>query len=138
MKKASKPPARMLELLESRRPFVLPLALALRELVVRVAPDAHEMVYSNYAVIDVFTFTGRTSDAFCHIVAYERHVNLGFNQGAALADTKRLLEGTGKQIRHIRIESTSDLKLPLLSYLRAAVKNARRPGAVPIKRKTGS
>lgn len=118
------PPPRLLELLAARRPLVTPLVLALREMVVRVAPEAQELVYSGYAVVDVFTFSGRQKDTFCHIVAYENHVNLGFNQGATLADPRKLLVGTGKKIRHIRIESKQDLKLPLRSYIRAAVRQA--------------
>ena len=125
MKKTIKPPpSRLSELLAARRPLVMPLVLALREIVVRIAPDAHELIYSNYAVVDVFTFTGRQSDAFCHIVAYENHVNLGFNRGATLPDPRKLLVGTGKMIRHIHIGSKQDLKLPLRSYLRAAVRQA--------------
>jgi hypothetical protein len=117
------PPSRLLELLAERRPVVAPLVLALRELVVREAPRAVELVYSSYAVVDVFTFT-RPSDAFCHIVAYENHVNFGFNRGAMLADRHNLLVGTGKRIRHIRIESKQDLKRALRSYVRAAIKQA--------------
>jgi hypothetical protein len=124
MKKTKKPPSRLVELLAERRPLVMSLALALRDLVSRAAPEAEELIYSNYAVVDVFTFTGRQSDAFCHIVAYESHVNLGFNNGATLADPKKLLEGTGKKIRHIRIESKQDLKRPLQTYIRAAAKQA--------------
>jgi hypothetical protein len=123
-KKIAPPPTQLCDLLAARRPLVMPLVLALREMIIRIAPEAHELVYSNYAVVDVFTFTGRQSDAFCHIVAYEDHVNLGFNHGVTLSDPKKLLIGTGKKIRHIHIESRQDLKLPLRSYIRAAVKQA--------------
>jgi hypothetical protein len=122
--KATPPPPRLLELLDSRRPLVAPLVLALRELVLREAPDAAEFIYSTYAVVVVFTFS-RPGKAFCHIAAYEKHVNLGFNQGALLDDSRGLLVGTGKKIRHIRIASKRDLKLPLRGYIRAASARAR-------------
>ena len=126
MRKQSKlPPLELIDLLSARRPSTAPLALALRDMVVREAPDAEELIYSVYAVVDVFTFTGRQKDAFCHIAAYEKHVNLGFNSGTELPDTHHLLSGTGKRIRHIRIGSDGDLKLPLRSYIRAAVRHAR-------------
>jgi hypothetical protein len=124
--KSNPPPTQLLDLLAARRPLVMPLALALREMVAGIAPEAHESIYSNYAVVAVFSYTGRISDAFCHIVAYENHVNLGFNQGATLPDTKKLLVGTGKKIRHIHIASKQDLKLPLRSYIRAAANKAVR------------
>lgn len=123
-RKVSPPPPRLLELLDSRRPLVAPLALALREQVLREAPDAIEFIYSTYVVGVVFTFS-RPGKAFCHIAAYEKHVNLGFDQGAFLDNAKGLLVGTGKKIRHIRIASKQDLDLPLRSYLRAAIARAR-------------
>jgi len=36
-------------------------------------------------------------------------VNLGFNDGAALADPKGILEGTGNRIRHLTIKTPADL-----------------------------
>ncbi len=117
------PPEELLELLAARRPLVAPIVLALREMVVREAPHATERVYSLYAVVDLFTFA-RPSDAFIHIVAYEKHVNLGFNQGALLPDPHGLIAGTGKKIRHIRITTKEDLKRPLRPYIRAAIKQA--------------
>jgi hypothetical protein len=119
------PPQRLLELLDSRRPLVAPLVLALREQVLREAPDAIEHVYSTYVVGLVFTFSG-PGKGFCHIAAYEKHVNLGFDQGAALDNTLGLLVGTGKRIRHIRIESKQHLKLPLKGYIREAISRACR------------
>jgi hypothetical protein len=44
------------------------------------------------------------------VVAYANHVNLGFFLGAELDDPKALLEGSGKKIRHIRIEASADLR----------------------------
>ncbi len=127
-KRIAPPPEQLLELLAARRPAMAPIVLALRERVVREASDATEMVYSVYAVVDLFTF-GRPSDAFIHIVAYEKHVNLGFNQGAMLPDPHGLIAGTGKKIRHIRIAAEDDLKRPLQPYIRAAIKQAIRPPA---------
>lgn len=118
------PPPRLLELLDSRRPLVAPLVLALRELVLREAPEAKEFVYSTYAAAVVFTFSG-PGKGFCHIAAYEKHVNLGFDQGASLDNKRGLLVGMGKRIRHIRIASKQDLKLPLRGYIRDAIGRAR-------------
>jgi hypothetical protein len=104
----------------------MPLALALRDLVLDIAPDAQELIYYGYAVSNVFTFTGKPSHGFCHIVAYEKYVNLGFNEGAFLPNRDNLLVGTGKKIRHIRIASEQDLKLPLRDHVLAAIERAPR------------
>ena len=50
-------------------------------------------------------------------------MNLGFNQGATLADPDGILEGNGKQIRHIKIRTPSDLARP---EVRAYVQRARK------------
>ncbi len=41
--------------------------------------------------------------AFCYVNAFTAHVNIGFFGGAELADPHRLLEGTGKFMRHVKL-----------------------------------
>jgi Domain of unknown function (DU1801) len=53
------------------------------------------------------------------------HVNLGFVRGAELADSQGILEGTGKQMRHIKIRNMSDLFQPAIRfYLQEACERA--------------
>lgn len=107
-------------------PEVAKLFMATRKVVLEAAPDCTEMVYDAYsAVAAAYTFSGRFKEAFCHIAAYSRYVNLGFNRGAELADPKGLLVGSGSRIRHIRIESENDLQAPhIRKFLAATVKAA--------------
>lgn len=107
------------------------LMLGLRALVLTEAPDAIEAIYDAYSAVAVgYSFTGRFSDSFVHIATYTKHVNLGFNRGALLADPHKVLAGTGKAIRHIKIASPGDLERPFLTeYIRAAI--AQVPAAQP-------
>ncbi|NVB77486.1 MAG: DUF1801 domain-containing protein [Kofleriaceae bacterium] len=41
--------------------------------------------------------------SFAYVAAYRDHVNVGFFFGALLADPARLLEGTGKRGRHVKL-----------------------------------
>ena len=41
--------------------------------------------------------------AFAYTNAFTEHVNVGFFQGAALADPAGLLEGDGKYMRHVKL-----------------------------------
>ena len=41
--------------------------------------------------------------AFGYVNAFTAHVNVGFFRGAELADPARLLQGTGKYMRHIKL-----------------------------------
>ena len=77
------PDRRLLGYLASYDPNVVSLALAVREVVLEEAPEAVESLSKGYAVAIGFSFTGKPiKDGFCHVVAYNGHVNLGFNRGA--------------------------------------------------------
>ena len=43
--------------------------------------------------------------AFAYVGAFKAHATIGFFDGAALADPARLLEGTGKRMRHVKLRS---------------------------------
>jgi len=100
------------DLLASRSDEVAATLQAACAAVRKAAPDASEHIFETYVVGSVFTFTGKLSGAFCHPVAYANHVNLGFNRGAEMHDPHGLLGGTGKLIRHIRIDDPAQLKTP--------------------------
>lgn len=40
---------------------------------------------------------------FAYVNAFRAHVNVGFFQGASLPDPARLLEGTGRNMRHVKL-----------------------------------
>ena len=39
----------------------------------------------------------------CYIMAHTNHVNLGFFKGTSLTNRHGLLEGTGKELRHVKV-----------------------------------
>ena len=45
----------------------------------------------------------------CYLFPAGNHVNLGFYKGAELNDPKKILEGTGKTMRHIKIRDLEDI-----------------------------
>jgi hypothetical protein len=92
-------------------------------MVLEAAPDAMESIYDAYSAVAIgFSFTGRLKDTYCHIATYSRHVNLGFNRGATLADPQKVLQGTGKAVRHIKIAQLRDLAAPFIArYIREAI-----------------
>lgn len=132
------------ELMQSRRDEVTEIALAARNAVLKSSGPCSELIYETYAVSIAFTFTGKLGQAFIHIATYANHVNLGFNRGVDLDDPDGLLKGTGKKIRHLRLESSSDLKRkPVKNLISAAIaqgwamaeeKGGAKPPTVQIKR----
>ena len=47
--------------------------------------------------------------AFGYVNAFKAHVNVGFFRGAELTDPARLLEGTGKFMRHVKLRPETDV-----------------------------
>src|SRR5215468_3392823 len=47
--------------------------------------------------------------AFGYVNAFTAHVNVGFFRGAELADPDRLLEGSGRFMRHVKLAPDRDV-----------------------------
>jgi len=127
---ARRPPdPQLLGFLEAYDRPISDLALALREVVLEEAPHASESIYQVYTVAIWFGFSGKMKDMFCYIAANARHVNLGFPRGAALPDPNRVLEGTGKTMRHIKFASERELERPFVRrYIQAAIEQVGATG----------
>ncbi len=129
---ATSAPQALRKFLEPYDREVRDLALKLRALVIEEMAPCYENIYDAYSAVAIaYSTSERLSHGICHIAVYAKHVNLGFNDGAHLSDPKKILDGTGKSIRHITIRSTEDLARPeIRSYLRrarkAAIKDARK------------
>jgi hypothetical protein len=71
----------------------------------------------------------KMTDGYAYIMPMRGYINLGFYQGAVLADPGRLLEGTGKGLRHVKIRSLTEANRPPVRALLAAALVRRRSGA---------
>ena len=54
---------------------------------------------------------------FGYVNSFKSHVNVGFFYGAALADPARLLEGSGKRMRHVKLRPDSEVNDRALSAI---------------------
>jgi hypothetical protein len=134
MRRRTKAPTALIEFLKPYDREIQKLALDVRELLLDEMAPCHENIYDAYSAVAIgYGPTDRLSDGIFHIAVYAKGVNLGFNHGATLADPEGILEGAGKQIRHIKIRSRSDLARPeIRSYVRRArelaIDDARKLG----------
>lgn len=55
--------------------------------------------------------------AFAYVNAFRDHVNIGFFLGAEIADSRGLLEGTGKFMRHVKLGPGRDVDARALAKL---------------------
>jgi Asp-tRNA(Asn)/Glu-tRNA(Gln) amidotransferase A subunit family amidase len=75
--------------------------------------------------------------AFAYVDAFTSHVNVGFFRGAELPDPERLLEGTGRFMRHVKLRPGSDVDATSLTKLIETAYHdmKRRVAAVPLDRR---
>ena len=57
---------------------------------------------------------------FSYVNVFRNHVNVGFFNGAALLDPAKLLEGTGKRMRHVKLGPGREVDPSALDALIAA------------------
>ena len=73
--------------------------------------DVRELLHDGHPTVCV------GDAAFAYVNAFKAHVNVGFFRGAELADPERLLEGTGKFMRHVKLRPECDVDATTLRKL---------------------
>jgi hypothetical protein len=83
--------------------------------------------------------TFESNGPMCFFMVGKNHVTFGLLRGTSLPDPAKLLEGTGKNLRHVKLRSVDDLRKPALKKLiqAAARLNKKEPmeGMKPKKQK---
>jgi hypothetical protein len=100
-------------------------AKAVRALVKKAVKGVEE--YVNPWKIPSFDSNG----PLCCFMVGKEHVTFAFMRGAALPDPEKLLEGTGKGVRHVKLRRVADVKNPGVKKLiaEAAKLNKRDPAS---------
>src|ERR1700745_1697756 len=75
------------------------------------------------------SFYSHSNGPLCCFMAGKEHVTFAFMRGAALPDPEKLLAGTGKGVRHVKLRSVADVKRPGVKKLiaEAAKLNKKDP-----------
>src|SRR2546423_5483309 len=81
-------------------------------------PTANELAYDNYNFFVIgYGPTERPSDCFVSIAAAANGVGLCFIYGGSLPDPAKILSGSGKQTRFVRLPSAQTLARPEIQTL---------------------
>ena len=96
------------ELLAGVDPDLAAIARRLRVIILAVDANAVETVRLGDNAATYGVGPKKMTDGYAYIMPMRGYINLGFYEGALLADPNRLLEGTGKGLRHIKIRSVAD------------------------------
>src|ERR1700694_3895660 len=104
-----RPPPALVKFLKPYDRAIQDLALKLRALVLEEMAPCYENIYDAYSAVAIgYGTSDRLRDGIFHIAVYSKHVNLGFNDGATLADPKGILLGDGNHIRHITVKTSGE------------------------------
>jgi len=109
--------ARVVTAIQPQDPVLQEIVRGLRELVQEVVPEVTETV--NPWGIPTFELNG----PLCYFMVATKHITFGFPRGTSLDDPEGLLEGTGKNLRHVKLRKAEDLHR---EGLRGLVENAAR------------
>lgn len=88
------------------------ITVALRKIILNSSPELiEEFKWS----MPNYSYNGLV----CYLQTSKKHVNLGFHKGNELQskDTNKLLQGTGKTMRHIRIKKLDEIQSEIFSSL---------------------
>ncbi|MGA2018936.1 MAG: DUF1801 domain-containing protein [Opitutaceae bacterium] len=81
------------------------------EVMRKCGEDVRELLHDGHPTACV------TDAAFAYVNTFNAHVNVGFFRGAGIADPKRLLEGTGKFMRHVKLRPRGGFDVSALMKL---------------------
>ena len=97
------------ELLELSTPTLRPVMLGLRHMVLEMDPKVCEVVRLGDRAATYGIGPKKMSQGYCDIMPHKNWINLGFFQGAHLLDSAALLEGSGKNMRHVKIRTLEEV-----------------------------
>lgn len=113
------------EVFATASPLTLPIIKRAHKLFIEIHPAVVIVPRLGERSICYGVGQKKNSEAYCYLIAYKTHVNLGFIHGSRLG-ADDVLEGTGPLMRHIKIATVDQLASPKLQKLiRAALKDRR-------------
>ena len=103
-----------------------PVARRLREVILDLDPGAVEVVRLGDRAATYGLGPRKMIEGYAYVLPQRTWVNLGFFQGAALADPDGLLEGTGARMRHVRVHTPEEAGATSLRALLEAARAERQ------------
>lgn len=82
------------------------------KVVEEASPQARQELQVNWGGALLFKQPASGGNTVCWVSAYQKHISIGFAEGAKLEDSYGLLLGTGKLTRHMKFSSVEGLKKP--------------------------
>ena len=115
------------DILALARPELRPVCESLRRTIASLHGGFVEVVWPTHRIASYGVGQKKMTEHYAYIAVQKAHINLGFYYGALLDDPKRLLDGSGKKLRHIKLAEVSSAERPaVIALLKQAIKERKR------------
>jgi hypothetical protein len=117
------------QVLEAASTSTRPVAEALYTLLLRAHPQASVLAWPKQRIVSFGFGPKKMTQHYAYIGIQSAHVNLGFYMGAFLEDPSAMLDGTGKNLRHVKLHTAQEtMDAGLWALIQGAIQE-RRPHA---------
>lgn len=113
------------DFLSNYDPKVQEICLQLRKIAIELLPETEEIIFKPYNFSYGTGDSKSDKDLIIYIAPLKDSVNLGFYRGVNLDDRKKLLKGTGKRLRHLKIKSIENIEIQYIKELILEAKKER-------------
>jgi hypothetical protein len=115
------------DILVDAKPEFRPVCESLRQLIASLHEGFVEIVWPKHRIASFGVGPKKMTEHYAYIGVQGSHVNLGFHHGASLADPEGLLEGTGKELRHVKLRDVAAAQSGAVTVLlREAIRERKR------------
>ncbi|MHC5109795.1 MAG: DUF1801 domain-containing protein [Planctomycetota bacterium] len=115
------------DLVEMTEQSLRPVIKRLRKIILEIDADACEVVRIGDRATTYGLGPKKMSEGYVYLMPHKTWVNLGFFNGADLKDPKKLMEGTGAKMRHVKIRSMEEAdQSAVKTLIKAALRERRK------------
>jgi hypothetical protein len=115
------------DILLNAKPELRLICETLRHLIASLHEGFVEVVWPKQRIASYGVGPKKMTEHYAYIGVQGTHVNLGFYHGASLADPEGLLEGTGKELRHVKLRDVAAAQSgAVTALLREATRERKR------------
>lgn len=104
-----------------------PIAQYLRNTIFEIDPNCVEVVRIGDRGATFGVGPKKMSEGYCYLIPYKNWINLGFYKGTSLPDPNGYFEGTGKNMRHIKMRSLEQAEEQIIrTYIQNALEERKK------------
>jgi hypothetical protein len=115
------------DILALARPEERPICQNLRRLIKSLDGSFVEVIWLKLRIASFGVGPKKITQHYAYIAVQSSHINLGFYHGASLPDPTHMLEGAGKELRHVKLCGVEAAANPAIATLLRKAIAERKP-----------